>query len=134
MQLGSRHKLSEKNPYRLESKFREYELIYFCLQYPEWKKRLATMRFKGSEDEWSDPTGDEATERALLKEKIALVEKVVLETAGSDLYIYLLKGITEGMPFTKLKTYLNMPCSSDRYFKLRHKAYFLLSQEKQRVL
>lgn len=133
MQLGSRHKLSKKNPYRLESRFREYELIYFCLQYPEWKKRLASLSVRGTEDEWSDPTGEEAVERAMLSTKIDMVEKAVRDAAG-DLYIFLLKGITENLSYTNLKTYYNMPCSSDRYFRLRHKVYYLLSQEKQRLL
>ncbi len=134
MQLGSRHKLSKKNPYRLESRFREYELIYFCLQYPEWKKRLITLTIKGSEDEWSDPTGEEAVERASLKEKIEMVERCVLKAAGDELYFYMLKGITEGTSYTNLKTYQGMKCSSDRYFAVRHKVFYLLSQEKQRVL
>lgn len=133
MQLGSRHKLSKKNPYRLESRFREYELIYFCLQYPEWKKRLASLSVRGTEDEWSDPTGEEAVERAMLSTKIDMVEKAVRDAAG-DLYIFLLKGITENLSYTNLKTYYNMPCSSDRYFRLRHKVYYLLSQEKQSLL
>lgn len=133
MQLGSRHKLSKKNPYRLESRFREYELIYFCLQYPEWKKRLASLSVRGTEDEWSDPTGEEAVERAILSAKIDMVERAVRD-AAEDLYIYLLKGVTENLSYTNLKTYHNMPCSSERYFRLRHKVYYLLSQEKQRLL
>lgn len=133
MQLGTRHKLSKKNPYRLESRYREYELIYFCLQYPEWKKRLASLSVHGSEDEWSDPTGEEAVERAILSAKIDMVERAVRD-AAEDLYIYLLKGVTENLSYTNLKTYHNMPCSSERYFRLRHKVYYLLSQEKQRVL
>ena len=133
MQLGTRHKLSKKNPYRLESRYREYELIYFCLQYPEWKRKLSTLSVHGTEDEWSDPTGEEAVERAILSAKIDMVEKAVRDAAG-DLYIFLLKGVTENLSYTNLKTYHNMPCSSERYFRLRHKVYYLLSQEKQRVL
>ena len=133
MQLGTRHKLSKKNPYRLESRYREYELIYFCLQYPEWKRRLNTLSVHGTEDEWSDPTGEEAVERAMLSAKIDMVERAVRDAAG-DLYIYMLKGITENLSYTNLKTYHNMPCSSERYFRLRHKVYYLLSQEKQALL
>ena len=134
MQRGSRHKLSTKNPYRLESRYREYELIYFCLQYPEWKKRLITLSVRGTEDEWSDPTGQEAVERAMLKRKMLLVEEATLKAAGDELYFYLLKGVTEGASYNYLKTRLSMPCSSDRYFAIRHKMFYILSQEIQRVL
>lgn len=100
-------------------------------------KYLASLSVHGTEDEWSDPTGEEAVERAMLSAKIDMVERAVRDAvrdAAEDLYIFLLKGVTENLSYTNLKTYYNMPCSSERYFRLRHKVYYLLSQEKQRVL
>lgn len=131
MQRGSRHGLSLKNEYRLDSKFREYELIYFCLQYPEWKRKVANYDICNRQDEWADPTGELATTHALCKEKIRLVEETVKKAVGKEeLYEYILKGVTEDVGFTYLHSKLSMPCGHGKYYQIYHKFFYLLSQEK----
>lgn len=130
MQRGTcRHGLSTKSPYYIPD-FRRYELIYFCLQYPEWKKYLKDYKLRKGTEEFDDPTGDEATERALREGKMKLVEKVAYE-AGGDVYgKYILKAVTEDLSFNNLKYYHGIPCGRNMYYEMWHKFFYLLSQEK----
>lgn len=65
--------LSKKNLYYIP-KFKRLELKYFCLQYPEWKKFLASIGKRGSTDEFSDPTGEEAVRRVLYSRNIEAID------------------------------------------------------------
>lgn len=59
MGTNLRTTLSKKNPYYI-SKHRRLELVHFCLQYPEWCEYLTSIKNKGTQDEWSDPTSEES--------------------------------------------------------------------------
>ena len=61
-----RRPLSERSPYHLDE-FREREIIYFCLQYPGWRKKLNHYKLLRSQGEWSDPVGDEAVLRVMIQ-------------------------------------------------------------------
>ena len=129
MQKGPRRPLSEKNAYHLD-KYREMEIYYFCLQYDGWKKRLNEIRFKGSSDEWCDVTGEEAVERVMLERKISMVEEACLR-ADPENSAFLLKGVTDPLStFNNFKLVKGIKCGRDKYYTLKHKVYFLISQEK----
>lgn len=128
-----RRPLSKKNPYYI-SKERNLELIYFCLQYPEWKRYLKEYGMTHEPlDEWADPTGDEAIEHILAKEKIDLVERTA-KLAGPDIYEYLLMAVTVGLSYTTLSAMYDIPCGHDYYYERYHRFWWLLSQEKHRLL
>lgn len=131
-----RPEVSEKNKYWID-KHRHYELKHFCLQYPEWKKaysefsdtsiplsmidKIPTSNMPG------DPTAKRAMMRAYYSDKIALIEKVALET-DAYLHSYILKAVTEGLSFTYLKTKLNIPCGRDMYYDRYRRFFWLLNK------
>lgn len=119
--------LSKSNPHYI-SKHRRLELTHFCLQYPEWREYLAHVGRKGSQDEWSDPTSEEAIKRVIFSEKMHLVEECCRQ-AGPDIYEYLLEGVTEGHSYVKLSTQKQIPCSRDYYYDRFHKFFYILSQK-----
>lgn len=134
-----RPEISLKNKYHID-KHRHYELKHFCLQYPSWKKaytetgnsslsvssfdRTPTGNLPG------DPTARRATKRALYSERMALVEKIAMET-DTYLHNYILKAVTENLSYTYLKSKLNIPCSRDMYYDRYRRFFWLLSEARQ---
>ena len=132
-----RPEISVKNKYWID-KHRHYELKHFCLQYPRWKKlyiylddksirtpKLYEVRSRNK----VDVIADIATEKAYYLEKIDLIEETAME-ADEHLYPYILKGITEGLSYTYLKTKMNMPCGKDMYYDRYRKFFWLLSSKR----
>ena len=131
-----RPELSVKNKYWID-KHRYYELKHYCLQYLSWKKTYAAI------DELSmsssvldrlpssnipgDLTAKYAMRKAHYSEKINMIEKAAMD-ADEDLYIYILKAVTEGLSFTYLKTRLEIPCSRDTYYDRYRRFFWLLSE------
>lgn len=70
-----------------------------------------------------------AIDKAYYLEKIDLIEETAMET-DSSLYPYILKGITEGLLCTYLKTKMNMPCGKDMYYDRYRKFFWLLSNKR----
>ena len=128
MGTNLRTNLKKSNPYYI-SKHRRLELVHFCLQYPEWKEYLATIKNHGTQDEFSDPTGEEAVKRVLYSRNIDMVEKCCM-LSGPDIYEYLLKSVTSGVSYVFLATKYSIPCSKDYFYSRFHKFWFILSQEK----
>lgn len=124
--------LSKKNPYYI-SKFKRLELKYFCLQYPEWKKFLASIGKRGTTDEFSDPTGEEAVRRVLYSRNVEAIEAAA-RIAGADIYEYLLLSVTEDISFPTLKTKYDIPCGADLFYNRYHKFWFILSQKEHTFL
>ena len=135
-----RAELSEKNKYWI-SRHRYYELKHFCLQYPTWKKAYAAldeMTIKSPILDMqmsfstviSDPTSKWAITKAYYAEKMDMVKKAAM-AADEDLYIYILKAVTEDLSYTYLKTKLDMPCGKDMYYDRYRKFFWLLSKERQ---
>lgn len=128
--------ISEKNKYYID-KHRHYELKHFCLQYPEWKKEYSAYSNIGpnlskfeqlySSSMKSDPTANWAIKRAYYSEKIELVERAARET-DYILYKYILKAVTEGLPYTYLRHVLKIPCSRDAYYVKYRKFFWVLNQ------
>lgn len=133
-----RPKISEKNKYYID-KHRYYELKHFCLQYNEWKKNYAAcnesiifaskFEKEASSNVPSDITAKYAIKRAYYADRIKTVEKAALE-ADEFLFPFLLKGVTEGLSYTYLKTKLEMPCGRDMYYDRYRKFFWLLSESR----
>lgn len=129
-----RPEISLKNKYWI-NKHRHYELKHFCLQYPEWKRERAmagtsigssAAERMPSTNVPSDLTARLAIRAAKYSEKMRLIERAAME-ADSVLQQYILKGVTEGLSYTYLKTQLGMPCSKDTYYDRYRKFFWLLN-------
>lgn len=131
-----RPKLSLKNKYWID-KHRHYELRHFCLQYPIWKKAyesfddasvsLSTIEYAPTSNLPGDPTAKRAVMKAGYQEKIRLIENVARE-ADPYLWDYILKGVTEGVSYTYLKSRLNIPCGKEMYYDRYRRFFWLLSK------
>lgn len=120
--------LSEKNPYYL-NEFREREIIYFCLQYSGWKRRLSIIKLNLSVGEWADPTGQEAIERVLCARNMKIVEDAC-KRAYPEEWELLLSGVTD--PYSNwynFKLVKDMKCGRDRYYDLKHRVYYYVAQK-----
>jgi hypothetical protein len=108
------------------------------LQYGEWKDELKYKTDTVGSMEITDmPTshnGGDATQqlamrRVMLEQNCRLIEQTAIE-ADSDIYQYLLKAVTEDVPYRYLDMIMNIPCSRNTYYDRRRKFYWLLSQKK----
>ena len=134
-----RPKISEKNKYYID-KHRYYELKHFCLQYNEWKKAYAacnesiifaaSIERESSSNIPSDITAKYAIKRAYYAERIKIVEKAAMES-DEFLFSFILKGVTEGLSYTYLKTKLAIPCGKDMYYDRYRRFFWLLSQARK---
>ena len=128
--------ISSKNKYWI-SKHRHYELKHFCLQYPIWKKSYNAIDELSSSSPIiertsstnlpSDPTANCVMRKAYYLERISLIEKAAME-ADRDLYLYILKAVTEDLSYTYLKTRLEIPCGRDMYYDRYRKFFWILSE------
>lgn len=129
--------LSGKSKYWIP-KHRYYELKHFCLQYPEWRKLYSNLGLetgahkldssRGSDV--SDPTASFGQMRADLSSAIQLISQTATE-AAPDLDTFLLKAVTEGVPFTQLQTIYGIPCGKDLFYKAYRKFFWLLNNKKR---
>lgn len=133
-----RPEISSKNKYYLD-RHRYYELKHFCLQYLTWKKTYAALLELGvtsslleqssSIGNSSDLTAKYAIRRSLYADRIKLIEQTAMD-ADEDLYIYILKAVTEGLSYTYLKTKLDIPCGKDMYYDRYRRFFWLLSESR----
>lgn len=131
-----RPEVSKKNKYWI-SKHRQYELKYFCLQYPEWKKKYAAsgglctskMVEPRLRTQTSSATEMEAINKAILSDKIGLVEETA-KTVDGLLSDYILKGVTEGLSYSKLKIKYDIPCNKDTYYERYRRFFWMLDKIK----
>lgn len=134
-----RPELSEKNPYWI-GKHRYYELKHFCLQYPSWKKSYLGLNglksrevdlasyVKGSR--LSDPTMKLAESLLYFSERIKMVDDAAMKT-DTELCDYILRGVTEGLSYTCLRTKYNIPCSRDVYYDAYRRFFWILSKSRE---
>jgi hypothetical protein len=105
-----------------------------------WKKAYAALEeltisspmleeFRSSKNMPSDPTAKWGIARAYYSGKMDMVKKAAA-SADEDLYIYILKAVTEDLSYNYLKTRLGMPCSKDMYYDRYRKFFWLLSKER----
>lgn len=130
-----RAKLSERNKYWVE-KHRHYELKHFCLQYPIWKKIYSEIdgmnRFGEHMDGVKnnlpgDPTFKNVDKKLYFYRRMELIEQAAIE-ADPDLACYILKGVTEGLSYTHLKSRLEIPCSKDTYYDRYRRFFWILNK------
>lgn len=131
-----RPEISEKNKYWI-SKHRHYELKHFCLQYPIWKKAYAALGGFGLSssvtdrvgncNDISDPTAKQAIKRTYYLERIEMIENIAKQ-ADEQLHTYILKAVTEELPYTYLKAKLEIPCGRDMYYDRYRRFFWLLSE------
>lgn len=127
-----RPNISRKNKYWID-KHRHYELKHFCLQYPEWKRTynsspsisLSTINEFSRSNTYNDPTFREVVRKNRYFERITLIERIAKE-ADEDLYDYILKGVTEGLSYTYLKSKMSIPCGKDLYYDRYRRFFWLL--------
>lgn len=128
-----RPELSKKNKYHI-SKHRYLELRHFCLQYPEWKEEYRHLLWSTGSIiipatcNCTDLVSENAIQKAVLAEKIDVVEQTCYEVAD-DLYSYLLKGVTEDVTYSYLRTVMGIPCCRVSYYEMYHKFFYILSQK-----
>ena len=129
-----RPELSLNNKYWID-RHRFYELKHFCLQYKSWKKKYKELNEFGLSSIFSgmpstnmpaDLTAKYAMKKLQYAEMIKMVERAA-EEADEYLCDYILKGVTEGLSYTNLKSKLNIPCSRDTYYDRYRKFFWLLS-------
>ena len=132
-----RSELSKKNPYHL-GKHKFLELKHFCLQYPDWKKaylELSQGRYPetiGREIRGTgtpDSTSDIAIEMHWYHDKMDLVKRVAEET-DDEIGSYIFLAVTNGYPFSYLKTKLEIPCERDMYYDRYRKFFWKLAKER----
>ena len=128
-----------KDKYKI-SKHRFLELYHFCMQYPEWKKELAslthTVKAIGYSEEIKGTGAGSPTERLVIKraeleEKCKMIEQAAIE-ADAEIYPYILKGVTEEYAsFRYLKQTMKIPYERDTYYDRRKKFFWILSKIKK---
>ncbi|MFI3173920.1 MAG: hypothetical protein R3Y53_01810 [Bacillota bacterium] len=134
MSVKVKAELSDKNPYHI-NKFRYYELKYHCLQYPIWKKQhqeLIDVHY-GSDilsthsktNVITDKVPLCAEKRLRFRDKMQIIEQAAIAT-DSELYSYILKGVTEGVSYHYLKMQLNIPCCRNTYYQLYRRFFWIL--------
>lgn len=135
MKSSVRPELSKTNKYWV-SKNRFYELKYFCLQYPVWKKQYEEIdglygrtidSVYSRLNTPSDPTAKTVEVRSRYFERMEVIEQAAIE-ADPYLASYILKAVTEGLSYTYLKARLEIPCSRDTYYDRYRRFFWLLDQ------
>ena len=131
-----RPEISSNNKYWID-KHRYYELKHLCLQYLSWKRTYAALDELGMTCSLFDKqpgggapgdlTAKYAIRKAQYAEKIQMIENAA-KGADEDLYVYILKAVTEDLSFTYLKTRLEIPCGRDMYYDRYRRFFWLLSE------
>lgn len=129
--------ITERSPWWIQRQ-RYYELVHFCLQYPDWKASLKLLDGlqtpaglselpRTNTNELKDPVGDEGALRAMLSRKIDMVE-LAAEMAGTYFSGYILKGVTEGIPYAVIRMQDPIPCNRRDYYEAYRKFFWILDQ------
>ncbi len=138
MSTTIRPELSLSNKYWIE-RHRYYELKHFCLQYPIWKKVLASLdglqsielgREVGNSQNIPKPVEQCVEKRLYYTDRIELVEAVAKQ-ASPDLWRYILKGVTTGISYDCFKARLEIPCCKDIYYDLYRRFFWLLDKARK---
>lgn len=128
----NRAELSKRNKYYI-SKYRYYELKYFCLQYFDYKRKSNSFNSfsKSNIDiirtcEISNPTEQcsEARENYIFKIKAIERASALTDPVLKD---YILIGITGNLSYEKLRARTDIPCSKSVYYELYHQFFYILN-------
>ena len=131
---NQRMQMSKKNKWYIDG-HRKYELVHFCKQYNKWKEALASVDGCSTAPSEADkvdhggyipdPTARAAAVRKFYKDRIEMVEKAAYE-ADSELWEYIIKGVTQDMTFDTMYMMYRIPCSRDTYYDRRAKFFWIL--------
>ena len=129
--------LSLKSPYHI-SKHRQYELMHFCLQYPEWKAEYhdiyeAVGSIQRSEvaivHEKGRPVEDLSERLMELRSAMEMVEKAA-DYTDRELREYIILAATKDVKYPALSTRYGVPCGKDLWYSTYRKFFWILSQMK----
>ena len=136
MSTTIRPEVSKRNKYWI-SKHRYYELKHFCMQVPEWKKELAALDGYKSESKPIDisktGTDESSVEKIALKrdeirKRLRMISDAVIQTDPiGHIGSFVLKGVTNNLPYEKLNARMSLPCSRDEYYEYYRKFFYILS-------
>lgn len=134
MSTTTRPELSKENPYYI-SRHRYYELRHYCCQYPEWKKRLASLSYfpqvsttpGSTAKEWQDRTSEIAYEQSKWSKHIRLVENAAKET-DRELWEHILRCVTMGGSYDTLNAKDPLPFSREKYYELFRRFLYILDK------
>jgi hypothetical protein len=126
--------MSDKRDIKLDefdiSDYAYRELRYFCLQYPEKKRKIKDCYLLSSHGFWgapstggvSDPTSAMAMKAIKLSESCELIEQTAI-AVDPVLYPYILKNVTTESEYRALE----VPCGRRQFYGLRRKFFYLLA-------
>lgn len=124
--------LSEKNKYWIP-KHRYYELLHFCLQYPEWKSAYKSISYISASNmsdrktDQGDPVSKAVEKLMFYQERMDTVDNALKE-ADPSLYIYLFKGVTENLSYDIIRVNMNIPCCRETYYEAYRRFFWLLDK------
>ena len=122
------------------SKERYYELKYFCLQYYQWVKEYKELDKNFDVGHYisyhdydnynlANPTAKLALKKQILAENIKVVEDAAAEcdrVLGRFVFI----GVTQKMPYDKLRSQYLCPCGRELYYDRYRKFFKILSDKR----
>lgn len=121
------------------SKHRYYELKHFCLQYPEWKRKINDANYirsgsiaktnSSDQIEFKDPVSEAAERICVFQKNIDMVERACFE-ADTSLKLYLLEALTGGVTYEYLRLVKAIPCSRSSFYKAYRRAFWILDKLK----
>lgn len=131
-----RAEVSQKNQYAI-SKHRYYELVHFCLQYPEWQKKYKELnlenqspkfpRVENSKNVSKSETESKAIELMTLSQNMKTIDEA-LDSVDKELRKYVKIGVTEGRAYPYLQSVMNIPCCRVTYYELYRKFFWTLDK------
>ena len=108
------------------SKHRYYELKHFCLQYPEWKRKILEKTYLQSssiiktegttQTEFIDKTFEKAAATDEYQRNMDIRRDTCIK-ADEELWTYLLEAVTEGVTYDYLKMIRGIPCGRSKFYK-----------------
>ena len=131
-----RPEVSKTNQYYI-SRHRYYELKHYCLQYPEFKRIYNDLceKIPGGILQITNQEGQLKSDESIEVRQAYLDQMNLIEECArlTDPYLgsYILKGVTEGLPYTYFKMRENIPCGKDLYYELYRKFFYILSHKKK---
>ena len=113
------------------SKAKYRELLYFCMQYKEWKESINYGLSGISTDGMphgntvGNPTESAAINNEEPLEKCRIVESAAKE-ADERIWTYILQNVTERTPYE----YLDAPIGRRQFYEARRKFFYLMSKKR----
>lgn len=110
-------------------------VVSFCYAYHDMKDRLKDLDGQHSHEldgmprgtETGDPTSKEAIKRAMLQEKIDIIEYAIIDT-DPFMFDWLLEGVTMRHTYYDDLVAKGLPCSKNYYSELRRQVYWRVAE------